>query len=167
MPFLWEETDQPPARWHGEGEGPVRYLSDTPDGAWADFVRHEEIVEEGDLAGIDRALWAVEVTDEAERVARPRLFRQTLRGGTESYEQCRAEANRLRARGATAIEAPAAALVSGAARGQLVRSDDLVEASARDGRTLALFGMRPELRGWLCADGARPHARLLALVNYF
>ncbi len=167
MPFLWEEAEQPPARWHGEGEGPVQYLSDTPDGAWAEFVRHEEITDEGDLAGIDRALWAVEVTDEAERVARPRLFRQTLRGGPESYEQCRGEARRLLVRGATAIEAPAAALVTGAARGQLVRGDDLIEAPARDGRTLALFGIRPELRGWLSADGARPQGRLLALVNHF
>jgi hypothetical protein len=166
-PFLWEETDQPPARWHGEGEGPVQYLSDTPDGAWAEFIRHEEITEESDLAGIDRALWAIEVTYEAERVARPRLFRQTLSGGAGTYVQCRAEARRLRVRGATAIEAPSAALVPGAARGQLVRGDDLPEAPGRDGQTLALFGIRRDLRGWLCGDEGRPHARVLALVNHF
>jgi hypothetical protein len=37
FPFLWESTDQPPARWHDRGEGPVQYLADTPDGAWAEF----------------------------------------------------------------------------------------------------------------------------------
>jgi hypothetical protein len=34
---------QPPMRWHGPGEGPVQYLSDTPTGAWAELLRHEEV----------------------------------------------------------------------------------------------------------------------------
>ena len=34
MPFLWEDDRQPAARWHGDGEGPVAYLAETPDGAW-------------------------------------------------------------------------------------------------------------------------------------
>jgi hypothetical protein len=166
-PFLREEAAQPAARWHGEDEGPVQYLSDTPDGAWAEFLRHEEITEERDLEGVRRALWAVEVREDSERIGRPRLFRRTLRGGVDSYEACRKEARRLRARGVTAIEAPGAALRPGAARGQLVRGDKLVEASALDGRTLALLGPRPEVRGWLCADSARPTGRVLALVNHF
>jgi hypothetical protein len=166
-PFLWEEVTQAPARWHGEGEGPVQYLSDTPDGAWAEFLRHEEITDVRELEGVRRALWAVEVPKDSETVGRPRLFRRTLRGGLESYEACREEARRLLARGATAIEAPGAALRAGAARGQLVRGDNLVEASALDGRTLALFGPRPEVRGWLCADSAHPTERVLALVNHF
>ena len=59
--FLWEGPDQPAARWHGDGEGPVQYVVDTPDGAWAEFLRHEEIVTSEDVATIRRALWAVEV----------------------------------------------------------------------------------------------------------
>jgi hypothetical protein len=43
LPFLWEDVGQPPARWHGDGDGPVQYFTDTPDGAWAEFLRHEEI----------------------------------------------------------------------------------------------------------------------------
>jgi len=58
------------------------------------------------------------------------------------------------------------ALVAGGARGQLVRKE-LVEAPARDGRTLALFGPRPDVRGWACTDVGRPSARVLALVNHF
>jgi hypothetical protein len=46
FPFLWEGASQPPARWHGPGEGPVQYFADTPDGARAEFLRHEGIVEE-------------------------------------------------------------------------------------------------------------------------
>lgn len=166
LPFLWEGPGQAPARWHDEGEGPVQYLSDTPDGAWAEFLRHERIVDEADLATVERRIWAVDIPEDSERVVRPRLFPRSLRGGTESYSACRGEARRLRARGATALEAPTAALVSGGARGQLVRRK-LVEASARDGRTLALFGPRADVRGWTCHDSGQPTARVLALVNHF
>ncbi len=62
-PFLWQSANQPPGRWHGDGEGPVQHLSDTPDGAWAEFLRHEEISEAADLAGIERDLWAIDVPD--------------------------------------------------------------------------------------------------------
>lgn len=157
---------QPPARWHDVEEGPVQYLSDTPDGAWAEFLRHEEIREEGDLAGIERSLWAVEVDEDEERIAQPRLFRRLLFGGVETYEECRREARRLRKRGATAIVAPAAGLKAGRAGGQHVRGTDLLDAPSRDGRTLALFGPRPELRGWVCVEVGRPSVRVLALVNH-
>ena len=55
FPFLWEGAGQPPARWHGDGEGPVHYLTDTPDGAWAEFLRHEEIRDPQDLETVTRA----------------------------------------------------------------------------------------------------------------
>ena len=38
-------------------EAPVHYFSDTPDGAWAEFLCHEEITDPEDLPGIRRALW--------------------------------------------------------------------------------------------------------------
>jgi hypothetical protein len=145
----------------------VQYLSDTPDAAWAEFLRHEEITDEADLAGVERSLWAVEVLEEDEQVAQPRLFRRLMLGGTETYEECRQEARRLRRRGATALLAPAAGLKPGSGGGQRVRGLDLVEAPPRDGRTLALFGPRPQLRGWRCVEAGRPTARVLALVNHF
>jgi len=165
FPFLWTGGGQPPARWHGEGEGPVQYLADTPDGAWAEFVRHEELVDAADLAGVQRHLWSVEVPAGSEIVHQPSLDQSQLLGGFESHAACREEARRLRAKGATAIQAPSAALLPGAARGQRV-SRGLVEAEKRDGRVLALFGRRPRLRGWLCAESGRPAARLLGLVRF-
>lgn len=145
----------------------MQYLSDSPDGAWAEFLRHEGIDDPADLALVRRRLWAVDVGDVSERVARPRLFLRTLRGGRDTYEACQEEARRLRRRGATAVEAPSAALVSGGARGQLVRGRKLIEAPARDGKTLALFGVRGDLRGWACHDDGHPTERLLRLVNHF
>src|SRR5262245_40501368 len=45
FPFLWEDARQPAGRWHAAGDGPAHYFADTPDGAWAEFLRHEEITE--------------------------------------------------------------------------------------------------------------------------
>lgn len=61
FPFLWEDPRQPAARWHDTGEGTVQDLADTPDGTWAELLRHEEITTPEDVATIRRALWAIEV----------------------------------------------------------------------------------------------------------
>src|SRR5450631_3827997 len=63
FPFLWEDASQPAGRWHGEGEGPAHYFADTPDGAWAEFLRHEDIDDPADLKTIRRQMWAVEIGD--------------------------------------------------------------------------------------------------------
>ena len=63
-PFLWEDASQPAGRWHGDGEGPAHYFADTPDGAWAEFIRHEEIDDVADLPTIRRQMWAVEIGNE-------------------------------------------------------------------------------------------------------
>lgn len=162
-PFLWEDATQPPGRWHGAGEGPAQYLADTPDGAWAEFLRHEEITDPADLPGIARSLWAVEVPED-EPAALPRLPPDVLRGGLVSYTDCQAEARDLRDGGATALEAPSAALVDGGARGEFVRAG-LAEADDRDGGVLVLYGACPDVRGWLCTGEGRPSERLLALAR--
>lgn len=60
-PFLWSDASQPEARWHADGDGPAHYFADTPDGAWAELLRHEEIHDPADVATIRRALWVVEL----------------------------------------------------------------------------------------------------------
>jgi hypothetical protein len=164
FPFLWESADQPPARWHGEGEGPVHYFADTPDGAWAELLRHEEISEEADLATIRRSLWAVEVDVAA--LARAALPRAVLSGGTEAYPACRKEARRLRANGAVGLIAPSAALHPGEARGWRVEGG-MRPGRARSARVIALFGRRPDLVGWSAAAEGRPHRSLLGKVRHF
>jgi hypothetical protein len=161
LPFLWEGPDQPAGRWHGDGEGPAHYLAETPDGAWAEFLRHEEIDDPQDLATIRRAIWAIEVPDD-EPEASPKLTRAVLTGGRDTYEECQAKARRLRARGATRLRAPSAALRPGS-------SGWRVDGGLRPGRVHAesvvvLFGRRPDLVGWRCAIGA-PAADLLGRVR--
>lgn len=161
LPFLQEGADQPPGRWHGEGEGPLQYFADTPDGAWAEFLRHEELTSPEDLRTVTRAIWVVEVPDED--LAEPSLSRAAMTGGAPSWERCRSEARRLGEAGHTGFEAPSAALRAGGATGW--RTDGgLRPGPVRDGRTIVLFGRRPDLVGWRGANG-RPSEDLLGRVR--
>ena len=164
FPPLWESADQPPARWHGPGEGPVQYFADTPDGAWAEFLRHEGITEEAELVNVRRALWAIEVPDALATDA-PCLAQPVLTGGTATYEQCQKEARRLRSTGAQALRAPSAALLPGGARSWKI-DGGLQPAAERDGTVVAVFGPRPDLVGWMAAFAARPRSDLLSRVRH-
>lgn len=161
-PFLWEDDTQPPARWHGLGDGPMQYLADTPNGAWAEFLRHEEITDPADLAGVRRAMWAVDIGSDPTGV--PALSIGLLTGDVDTYPDCQAEAKALRAEGHAGLVAPSAALLPGGARGYRVENG-LVEGNPADGVTLALFGPRPDLIGWLVAAEARPAVALLDRVR--
>jgi hypothetical protein len=164
FPFLWESASQPPARWHGPGEGPVQYFADTPDGAWAEFLRHEGITQESELANVRRALWTIELPDDLASTT-PRLRQRVLTGGIETYDACRKEARRLRATGAETLRAPSAALLPGGARGWKV-DGGLKPGAERDGVVLAVFGRRPELVGWTAAFEGRPRSDLLNRVRH-
>ncbi len=164
FPFLWESAHQPPARWHAAGQGPVQYLADTPDGAWAEFLRHEEIVDEVDLAGVSRAMWAVDVTES--EFASPELAEAVVTGPPDSYAGCQEEAERLRAQGAKALRAPSSALDAGAAAGWRV-AEGLRRGEPRDGQTYVLFGARPAVLGWMVVGRGRPPAELLEQVRHY
>ena len=161
-PFLWESAEQPAARWHAAGEGPVAYFAETPDGAWAEFLRHEEISDPVDLEGIRRAIWAIELP--APPVAEPRLPVTTLTGGRSSWPACQAAARQIRSRGADGLAAPSAALLPGTPSGFRTRVG-LRPAAARRERTLVLFGAHPDLVGWCSCAAGRPRADLLPRVR--
>jgi hypothetical protein len=162
FPFLWSDTSQPAARWHAAGEGPTHYLADTSDGAWAEFIRHEELDDPQDLMGVERSLWVVELpdsdVDSAEEVSLP------VARGQASYPQCQDIARTLRGQGVTALRAPSAAIADAQAGGQRCEAGVLVEGEIRDGEVWVLFGARPDLTGWLCVERGAPPARLLDRV---
>ena len=162
-PFLWETADQPAGRWHGASEGPAHYFCDTPDGAWAEFLRHEEITEAGDIQTVQRALWAVDLPDEP--AAMPRLPKPLLTGGLDSYPGCQDAARGWRSRGVSRLIAPSAALQAGAAHGWRVRHGRLEAGPRREGKVIVLFGLRPWLQGWLAAIG-RPSPEILNKIKY-
>ncbi len=164
VPFLWESDAQPPARWHAAGEGPAHYFSSTPESAWAEFCRHEDIRDPADLAGIERVLWAVEIDDEP--AADPQLPHPVLTGGLSSYSACQAKARRLRAGGAARLRATSAAVDPTSSSGWRVEGG-LQPGDRRDEQTVVLSGRRPGLTGWrACAPGA-PGMEVLARTHHF
>ena len=164
FPFLWATALQPAARWHGPSDGPAHYFADTPVGAWAEFLRHEEIRDPGELAGIRRSLWAAELP--GGDYATPLLPRNELTGGLSSYAACQTEAARLRAAGAERLEAPSAALLAGGARGWIADPDEKPALAARDGLVWVVYGSGA-LIGWPAAEQAAPPTRVLPFVRYF
>ena len=164
-PFLWEDSAQPPARWHGPGEGPANYFADTPNGAWAEFLRHEEITELEDLAGVRRAIWAVDVA--ADGSAIPALVAEQMFGDEASYAACQQEARTVRLLGHTSLVAPSAALKPGEAAGWSVEHGEY-RRPERDGTVLVVFGApSPAIEGWQAAADARPSVRVLMAVRHF
>jgi hypothetical protein len=163
VPFFWETDAQPPGRWHAAGAGPAHYLATTPEAAWAEHLRHEEITDAADLAGVRRAMWAVSVPDD-EPLTQPRLARVSLVGGLDSYPRCQREASRLRGAGATGLRAPSAALRTGASGWRT--EDGLRPGPLRRAEVIVLFGRRPDLVAWsACAEG-RPRDDLLPRVRH-
>ena len=162
-PFLWEGRSQPAGRWHAAGDGPAHYFSDTADGAWAEFLRHEEITDPEDVAGICRALWVVDLGNQP--AAQPELPRAVSTGGPGTYQNCQLEARRLREQGATGITAPSAALLPGTAGGRV--DGGLSPGPARDGKVIVLYGPRPDLTGWIATVAGRPGTELLRRVRHF
>ncbi len=165
LPFLWEQDNLFPARWHRRGEGPAQYLADTPSGAWAEFLRHEEILDPDDVAGVARDLWAVDVprglvTAAAEMTADEGV----LLGGPDSYPDCQALAAAARAQGAEAVAAPSAALQGGEAAGWRV-DGGLVRAPAHDGRVVVLYGRRPDLVAQRAVAAGHPPPSLVEVVR--
>lgn len=165
-PFIWESDEQPPARWHDEREGPVHYFATTPEGAWAELLRHEEISDPEDLKGLsERAMWIVQLSAAPSDTAyldAPNLDEAALTGGQGTYAACREEARRLRARGSTGFITPSAALGPGGAVKYSVSGG--VQLEPLDSSVVVLFGPRPDLTAQLAGTG-RPASRLLEHVR--
>jgi hypothetical protein len=62
-------------------------FSDSPDGAWAEFLRHEGIAQESELANVRRAPWAIEMPDDL-AVESPHLVK-VLTGEAGTSQKCR------------------------------------------------------------------------------
>jgi hypothetical protein len=162
-PFLWESSAQPAGRWHAAGEGPVQYFATSPDAAWAEFVRHEEITHAADLLDVRRALWAVDVPEDPATLSRPSLEDRLLRGGRATYAACQREARRLRQGGATALVAPSAAWEPGPSGNRV--EGGLVDGPTRQDQVIVAFGRRSDLVGWLACAEWRPSLSLIGRVR--
>jgi hypothetical protein len=164
-PFLWSDASQPAARWHADGEGPAHYFADTPDGAWAELLRHEEITDPDDAATLRRALWAIEIEDD--RAVAVSLQKATVTGNPDTYPACQDHARELRARGVCRLVAPSAALVRGGAAGREVGEGREHAGETRDGRVIVVFGTSSRMVGWKAVERGAPPIDLLPRVRHF
>lgn len=162
FPFLREDTSQSPGRWNATGEL-THYFCDTPDGAWAEFLRHEEIGDPKDVLTIRRALWAVDIGDAPMQI--PDLSHEIITGGLETWSACQESAQQFRIR-TDGITTQSAALNSGGAHGWRV-DGGLQPGPERDGKVFVLFGHRPDLVGWAATVNGRPSVELLTDVKHF
>jgi len=161
-PFLWEGPEQPAARWHAAGDGPVHYFCDTPDGAWAEFLRHEEITDPKDLATIRHALWAVDLGHQQH--AKPDLPQEVLTGGYASYAACRTRSEPTtrigRRRTGSPFRRPTPRGGARLARGWRPSTRRV----AGRGR-LRPVRATPDLIGWRATAAGQPDQALLAAVR--
>lgn len=160
--FLREDESQTAGRWNDTGDL-THYFCDTPDGAWAEFLRHEEISDPADISTIRRALWAVEIGEPPS--LRPDLPPETMTGDPTTWPRCTQFASTHRGN-ADGLIAPSAALKPGEARGWRVDAG-MRPGPDRDGQVIAIFGPRPDLVGWAATAEGRPETALLAKVARF
>lgn len=163
FPFLWATVDQPPARWHGVGEGPCHYLATSAKGAWAEVLRHEEIDQSDDLVDLERSLWEVEAPTPQ---ATPQLPYDDLTGDKSTWPACQDEARRLKEEGYTSLEAPSAALLSGRAERYGVDLNGMVISGEAPSKTVVHFGDTSRLVGMLQTEG-HPDPTMLGDVRHF
>ena len=112
---LWVRPNTTDERWHVAGDGPTQYLSETPDGAWAELIRNENLRSEADLSLVAMPLWQLQI--EQSRVADYRDFETAEQAGfkpesliDDDQDACRLEGRRLKEAGFAGVLYPSAAL---------------------------------------------------------
>jgi RES domain-containing protein len=113
-PF-WARANTLGGRWHRGGTEPTQYLSLSPDAAWADRIRHENLTTEIEVAMIRMPLWVAKL--EENRIADYSTFDTAEGAGfppdalvDDDWTRCQEEGDRLRSLGFRGILAPAASL---------------------------------------------------------
>ena len=161
-PFLWDNSNQPAARWHAAAEGPAHYMASTPEGAWAEFLRAEEITEVEDIEDIrNRSLWMVEVDDKYQSLPITELADRFRTEPGISWEECQAEGARLRTLGAEGLRTPSAALDM--TRWYSVENGQELPCQS-EAVNFVFFGRRPEFKGHCITRQGQPNSDLLDRV---
>lgn len=172
-PFLWEDGSRQQAqRWNKAGEEePTQYFADSPEAAWAEFIRHEEIFEplapDEFMKDFRRVLWAieVEVSDAPELFLtvspKEHISYQYLVGGPDSYSVCQQFAEERRGLGYKWLVAPSAAMQADSSKGYTVNLGKLQPGPVRESKVYVYFGCLPNAVGWRC--GMHPFCDLQAL----
>ncbi len=170
-PFLWQTAGQQAGRWNCAGDDPVHYLASSPTVAWAEWIRHQEIEDPADLAGVAAALWAVLIPEawSDQDLRAVDLSMELVLDITPEAEAARlALVDQLKAQGAQGLLAPTAALHHSDAALPCTRvRDGSEEADAlpTPAQVILLWCAAELLPGWCCVSEGRPAPELLPLVR--
>lgn len=114
VPF-WVRTNTTDERWHNAGDGATQYLSATPEGAWAELIRNENLRSEADLSLVAMPLWRAQI--DQGRIADYHDFETAERAGfdpesliDDDQGACQKEGRRLRVAGFAGVIYPSSAL---------------------------------------------------------
>jgi RES domain-containing protein len=116
VPF-WVRPNTHAQRWNASLEGPTQYWSSTPDGAWAEHIRFNDIRTEAELDEVRIPVWVCRLSsmgllDLREADVRDR-YDLTLGDLTaDDWSACQRAATAIRAEGARGILSPSAALAN-------------------------------------------------------
>jgi RES domain-containing protein len=116
VPF-WVRPNTLAQRWNLALEGPTQYWSLTPDAAWAELIRFNELTTEGELDNVRIPIWvcrlpSMGLIDLRQPDARDR-YRLTISDLTaEDWSACQSAATAMRSEGVRGILSPSAALAS-------------------------------------------------------
>ncbi len=140
---LWARPNSTAQRWNRTREAPTQYLSLSPEGAWSELIRTEDLTTVAEVRLVNMPLWALHVRET--RVADYATFEKAEAAGfppealvDEDHERCRAEGARLRDHGFRGVLAPSAALAE-VVNLTLFGARVAVEWDAGEDRRLASF----------------------------
>jgi RES domain-containing protein len=112
---LWARPNTTAQRWNRTREAPTQYASLSPEGAWAELIRAEDLTSVADVRLVSMPLWILHVRET--RVADYTTFEKADAAGfppdalvDDDHERCRTEGTRLREHGFRGVLAPSAAL---------------------------------------------------------
>ena len=170
-PFLWTKPGQSTGRWNRAGDQPVHYLASTPIVAWAEWIRHQEIHEPDDLAGVAAALWAVLIPESwgGEELQEVTLPLQAVLGTKADAQTARLNlVTQLKRQGAQGLLAPSAALHQSHNNlpcMQVIADGEQAATLAIPAHVILLWCQADQLPGWCCVPEGRPGPELLPLVR--
>lgn len=136
----------------------MHYLATTPTVAWAEWIRHQEIVDPADLQGVAAALWAVLIPAHWSDQDLPagQISMELVLGATPEAENARlALVDQLREQGSDRA-LPCIRVRDGTEHG------DALQIPAA---MVLLWCAAEQLPGWCCVPEGRPGPELLPLVR--
>jgi len=114
VPF-WVRPNTRGQRWNLPLEGPTQYWSLTPDGAWAEHIRFNDIVTEAELDEVRMPVWVCRLPstgllDLRDAGVRDRYHLTLADLTANDWSACQRAATTMRAAGARGVLSPSAAL---------------------------------------------------------